>query len=200
MKLINLLPPSEQKLIHQEKIFANVKTFLFWSFFTYAIFAGLLIGGKYYVIYTTSSVDSEIERQKAIISKQDNINLKKEIDRNNAIVSDYNTIAKNIEKWSSTLRTFANLVPQDVYVTNLSANTKTGRIDVNGVGGTRESVLLMRDNILEIDKFKNIDLPFENLKKERDVDFHYTFYLKEVLPQPAPPQVEKNTKKTNDTK
>lgn len=187
MKQINLLPKSEQKLIHQEKIYASIKTFMFWSFFMYIIVAFALVGGKYYVQYAASNLDADIAQQKAIIGKQDNVNLKKEIDNYNAIVTDYNQLTKNFPTWSKVVKAFADLVPPEIYLTNFSANTKTGKIDIIGVGGTREAVLELRDNILASPEFRNIDLPFENLAKAKNVSFHYTFYVKEVKPLPEPP-------------
>jgi hypothetical protein len=197
MKQINLLPKSEQKLLHQEKIYASVKTFMFWSFFMYIVVAIVLVGGKYYVQYAANNLDTEIAQQKSIISKQDNVNLKKEIDNDNAIITDYNLLGKNVTTWSETLKIFSDIVPPEIYLTSFSSNSKTGKIDIVGVGGTRESVLLLRDNIIASSEFKDIDLPFENLQKSINVPFHYTFYLADVKPQAEPPAPKE--KKKNDT-
>jgi Tfp pilus assembly protein PilN len=177
MKVINLLPQSEQKSIRQEKLFSSFRKFLLASAMTYALVIAGVVGWKFYLQSTLVGVDADIKKNQAFIDKQENDNIRKEAQKNNNTVTDYITLAKANPNWSNVLIELSRLVPSDVVLTSLAANTKTGKIELLGVGLTRDAVLKLRSNIAGSSTFKNINLPLENLQKPTNVVFSYAFYL-----------------------
>lgn len=181
MKTINLLPSSEQEILRQEKMLATLRRFVIVSFLSYAAVALVFIASRFFLLEHLSTLDVEIQKQKIIISKQDNTALKTQVEKNNAIVSDYNNLAQANPRWSAVLEEFALLVPADLVVKSFSANTATGKIDIAGSSLSRDSVLRLRANLASSKLFKNVDLPLENLQKPFNADFHYTFYLQDKV-------------------
>ncbi len=187
MKVVNLLPPAEQQILNQEKILGNVRSFIYLSLLSYVLLFATMFGFRSYLLGSVSNLDSEIQKTKDIISKQNNNALKTEIEYNNNLVLDYNKLYQGNPKWSGVLVDFAKLVPAGVVVNSFTADTNTGRVDIAGKSALRDSVLLLRQNILASSDFKNIDLPFDNIAKPVNVDFHYTFYLNENILGPGLP-------------
>lgn len=177
MRIINLLPKSEQLLIEKEKVFRKIKNFVVLSMASYLIFGIILFGFQSYVKGTLSNLDSQIKVAQDVISKQDNDSLKKQVDYNNNIITDYNNLYASNPQWSSILVRFSKLVPSGVNLSTFAANTQTGLINISGTAATRDEVLQLHDNIQNSSDFTGIDLPFDNLQKPTKVDFHYTFNL-----------------------
>ena len=177
MRVINLLPSSEQQALRQENLFHSFIRFLIFSAASYIILIAVMLGCSFYLQSTFLGVDADIKSNQAIIDRQDNNAIRQEVQKQNNIIVDYNNLSTASPKWSGVLSEFAKLVPSDVVLTSLAANTKTGKIDVLGVGTTRDAVLKLRSNINDSKLFKNINLPLENLQKPSNVVFSYTFYL-----------------------
>lgn len=179
MKIINLLPPQEQDLLRKQKVFYSLKAATAVSFLSYLVIVGILFGWRMYLASSLTSLDNQIVEQNRIISGQDNTELKKEADRYNFIAGDYKKFMAEMPEWSRVLAEFAALVPGDVQITSLNGNTVSGKIAISGKSRTRDSVLTLRSRIASSSYFKNIDLPLENLQKPTNVEFRYTFYLKD---------------------
>jgi hypothetical protein len=179
MKIINLLPKIEQKYIAQEKLAVAFGKFLAISAVSYAIIIAGLIGWRVFLQNTLDNVDTDIKTKQAIIDREGNDQIRKEVIKENAAISDYLNFAKTNPQWSTVMTAFSKLVPSDIIITSLNANTKTGKIDLLGVGLTRDAVLALRSNIVNSPLFKDINLPLENLQKANNVTFSYSFYLKQ---------------------
>lgn len=202
MKIINLLPPTEQRLLRKNRVFSSLKKFVWASVMTYIVVVLVLVGYRLYLQKNLSSLDNQINEEQQIISKGDNVALQKEITDINKTVSDYNRLVEENPKWSKVLEEFAKLVPDGIYITGFSANGSTGKIDIKGTGLTRDSVLALHTNIAASKIFKNVDLPLDNLQKPTNVQFHYSFFLQDKVLTPtwtaAPVEVQKNTKKDEE--
>lgn len=177
MKVINLLPKTEQEHLDRKKLLITLRGFLLASVFSYALVVLILLGARVYLEKTLANLDYEIAEQLAIVSKEDNVQLQNQIDNINNITTDYNNLSETSPSWSNILEEFSKLVPEGIKVDTFNANTKSGKIDISGVGNTRDAVLALRSNIAKSEIFKDIDLPLENLQKPTDAQFHYTFYV-----------------------
>ena len=177
MKIINLLPPEEQKQLRQEKIFANIKIFFYFAIASYVLLFLSFLAWRTYILLNGSNLDLMVQRTQQLITQQNNDALKIKIQYNNNLVSDYNNLYPQSPKWSKILIEFANLVPNGVVLNSFNASSSDARIDIAGTAATRDEVLLLRQNIANAADFKNINLPLENIAKPDNVDFHYTFYV-----------------------
>ncbi len=175
MRIINLLPDSEQKLIKKEGILGNLRAVFVLAIFSYLVVAAALFVTHIYLQNNASNLASRINSEEQILQNQDQT--AQSVQKDNNIVSDYVDIAEKSPRWSEALVAFAGLVPSDVLVTDFSADAATGKIEIQGQALSRDSVLQLRTNIMASPLFKNIDLPLENLEKPANLNFHYTFYL-----------------------
>jgi Tfp pilus assembly protein PilN len=177
MRVINLLPKSEQKALAQENLFTYFKRFVMFSAGSYVLLILILLGWRIYLNSTYSDLDGDIKRSQALIDRQDNDAARKQIQKYNNTSTDYLSLAAASPKWSKVLESFSRMVPSDVLITSINANTKTGKIDIAGVGLTRDAVLALRSNIAASQLFKNVNLPLENLQKPSNVVFNYSFFV-----------------------
>lgn len=175
MRIINLLPPSEQNLLRKEEILGNLKAVFVLAVFSYLLVAAGLIGEHFYLQKNASNLQDMISKQEQVLKDQDQT--QQAVQKDNAIVTDYTSIGSNQLHWSKILEDFATLVPSDVLITDLSADTQSKKIDIQGQSSSRDSVLQLRSNISSSELFNNIDLPLQNLEKPTNLQFHYSFYL-----------------------
>jgi len=200
MRIINLLPKAEQTLIKQEKILSTGRRGVIYAYLTYGLLLLILIGTRIYMQQNLPKLDSLIQRDQDILSKQDNTNFKNAINLDNATINDYLTLAARNPTWSKVLEQFAKDVPPGVEVQNLNASTSNGKIAITGTAETRDAVLQLRRNIIADPLFENIDLPLDNLQQPTNLQYHYTFFVKigqlSAVPNsipPPPPPVSKPT-------
>lgn len=50
-------------------------------------------------------------------------------------------------------------------------DSKSGVININGMGDKRDSIVAFTDNLRKIDSFSKVDLPISNLAKDKNIDF-----------------------------
>lgn len=50
-------------------------------------------------------------------------------------------------------------------------DSKTGVINISGMGDKRESIVGFTENLKKIESFKKVDLPISNLAKDKNIDF-----------------------------
>ncbi len=182
MRIINLLPPAEQKNLQTREIESFLARFFVWILIIFVVMVGILVASRFYLQSILGNIDKDIEKVESQISTQDNQKVKAEIVRNNNIINDYVNLAAANPTWSPMLIDFAKLVPDSVGILSFGVDAKTRRIDITGIGLTRDDVLLLRSNILASPLFEKINLPLENLEKATKTPFNYTFYLRpEVL-------------------
>ena len=61
-----------------------------------------------------------------------------------------------------------------IYINSLaytSNSSTTVTFSINGISGTRESLVSFKKDLDKTALFKNIDLPISNLAKDKDIDF-----------------------------
>jgi Tfp pilus assembly protein PilN len=182
MKLVNLLPKDKQKDLFYETVFHSFVVFVEIGLVTLLlVFAGLF-ATRFYISRAIERYDQDIIILKQVTDKQENAELKKQIQSINAMVSDYNQLVSVAPSWSKVLRVFAEHVPNGVKLQSFNADTAKLKVDISGIAPSREQVILLHDNIAADNKnFENIDYPLENIVKPTNVPFHFTFYIKPEL-------------------
>jgi Tfp pilus assembly protein PilN len=135
---------------------------------------------RFYIREIDHSYESQIEQLKLETDKQENADLKKQIQDINAIVADYNQLASSTPKWSAVVTAFAGHVPEGVKLQTFSADAAKLKIDIAGISPTREKVIELYNSIAgDTEHFANIDYPLENIARPVNVPFHFTFFIKE---------------------
>lgn len=91
---------------------------------------------------------------------------------NNTLVS-ISKINEDQVYWTSALENVVNKVPSGIQVFSLEV-TPEGNFSLIGKAQTRDKILELEKNLKQSSNFKDIQFPFENLKKKTDVDFKFT--------------------------
>ncbi len=179
MKLVNLLPKIKQKELIYEEAYHSMVVFIELGLVTLLLVLVAQFGGRFYISQIAHRYDQDIEDLKQVTDKQENAELKKQIQDINAIVGDYNQLATNTPGWSTVLKTFAAHVPDGVKLQTFIADREKLKIDISGISPTREQVIELHRNISgDTEHFEKIDYPLENISRPTNVPFHFTFFLK----------------------
>lgn len=183
MKTINLLPKERQQELKYEAIYHSLLTVLWISVLSFAVVFGTQYFTTVLLQYQQRSISTDIVRLTADVNKQDNSGVRQKITAINNLVGDFLSLSGSNPHWSQLLKAFTPLVPDGVHVLTFTVDTKTDQVNITGFAPTRQQVILLHDNIAaDTAHFTNIDYPLENVSKEANINFHYTFTVnKEVL-------------------
>lgn len=181
-KIINLLPqPRQQEIRYQNILGAAIQAIIF-SLMSFAVVFLAQFGAKLFLAQQARATASEIQQLTAQVNKEDNEKIKGEIKQINGTISDYLALSAQSPKWSKVLRAFAKLPPEDVRIVNFTVDSATKMVNIVGVSPSRESMIQLYNNIkADENEFYNVDYPLENVIKPENVNFHFSFYIKDQL-------------------
>ncbi len=181
MKIINLLPKEKQAEQKFGTLFAIVVKLVWFSAFAFILTLLVQFGSRAFLHSKAKQVEAKIVELKAFTSLEENAKVKKEITKNNDLITDYKNLSQSIPKNSKVVRAFAPLVPTGVVIKQMRINPGKKSIEINGHAPTREAVIKLYNNIVENEKlFPNVDYPLENVARPTDNNFHFTFNVSET--------------------
>lgn len=179
---INLLPKSRQVQLKFRLWYVIGWRAYLVSAMSFVVVALALVGGVIYLDLVTRSLEVEANALKQQTDSKDNAELKKQVGVINGRIADYNVLAESLPKWSLFLSRFAAVVPEGVQIQSLSVDSASRQVRVQGFAPTRELAIALHDLILaESSSFADIDYPLENVSRPEEVNFHYTFSVKEEV-------------------
>ncbi|MDQ3018353.1 MAG: hypothetical protein M3Q64_00560 [bacterium] len=180
MKRMNLLPKAQQQELHFEQLFHSILIAVVLA--TAILLLGVVVqlGVWAYLERSQAIMIKQIDVLKQATDKTENAELKKEIKLINAYMKDFTDLSARTPQWSRVLTALATQIPRGVQISKLDADLKTSKIDIAGYSPTRELVIELYNNI-NADKahFRDIDYPLENVARPAEVQFHFTFYIKD---------------------
>lgn len=177
----NLLAKEDQKNIRLEKSTTALFNFFLWVVMSLFLLAIFMAAGRIYLTSELSATETKIELQKQVVSQEENKQLKKTLNEFNTHLANLVNLDEHQGQWSQVLISFARLVPQDIAVDGFAGERLTGRIRISGFAKTRESVLRLRQNLLDSGVFTDVNFPLSNLVKPENLSFNYTFFVKPEL-------------------
>jgi Tfp pilus assembly protein PilN len=184
MKQINLLPKIRLQGVRYRNVLSGL--YLAW-WITLASFALVFLAqftAKVYLNSQSQAVSNNIGQLRGQVNKEENTQIKAQIKDINNRILDYKRLAENSPKWSRVLKAFAVLPPAGVKINSLNVNFDQKSVGITGFAPTRELVIVLYNSIRQDDQhFYNIDYPLENVAKPANVNFHFTFYVKDSLLQ-----------------
>lgn len=179
--MINLLPPIEKQKLFSEK--KQKLTIIFVVVFLVSLVCLILVllSIKFYIM-------AETDLQKNILEQNKKENQTSEIVSLNSIIQKYNGIFTQLSSFyekeiyfNKVLDVITNIsTPSDVYLTDFSLNRdKKGIVNVNisGISGTRDNLLLYKKSIEENTKIKNPSFSAESWVSPKDVAFSLIFTI-----------------------
>ena len=182
MRIINLLPKIKQQELRYRGMFFSLMRFIVLAGVSFAIVIMLQLLGRFYLQYQLRHIQSGIEQLKTVSNKQENALLKARIKLINSQIGDFNTITLSTPTWSKVLRSFAELVPEQVAIQSFTADAVKKQVLISGFAPSREQVIALYNNIAaDREHFSNIDYPLENVTKPTDVSFHFSFTVVDSL-------------------
>jgi Tfp pilus assembly protein PilN len=179
MRLINLLPKQKLDDLYFEGLVKNLWSLAVFIFLCALVSVGAMLSAKYFILQNQKTAKRELEQIKAISNKKENSELKNKIRLINSNINDYNTLSDKTPKWSNVISRLAKNLPEEIRVTSLSSDPKTGKMTISGVSQTRNGVLVLFSNIKNDEaNFADIDYPLENLSSPVNSVFHFSFSIK----------------------
>jgi Tfp pilus assembly protein PilN len=178
MKHINLLPKSEQKELRLLFFADDLIRFWIWIVVSLLIFAALTFLANEYLRSEVAETEGQIAQQRQILKSDDNEIVKQKVEELNYEVSTIKNLQINHYYWSDALVELVNLLPADIDLNLLSMDRVTGEVAIEGVAGSRDSVLKFWSDIHKSVYFKDIDFPLANLNRATEDPFRFSFFVK----------------------
>jgi Tfp pilus assembly protein PilN len=179
-KKINLLPKEKQEQLRQRTWYKALLTFYVFAGISFAVVIMVYLGVWWYLSNAGEGLKTEADGLRAQANSQVTADLKKQIKGINAQITDYNTLADAVPRWSKLFNQFAQVVPAGVQIQGFTVDSNKRLVNISGIAPTRELVIELHDNIAkDTDHFSSIDYPLENVSRPKDVSFHYSFLVKE---------------------
>jgi len=178
--MINLLPIQQKiELLKERRLkLILIIGILFLSFLV--SFALILFSIKIYIFKDLEIQKVFLEEKKKELSF--NQNLEKEIKDYNLILADLNNFYQRKEKSDlpKILEKIANLLPKNIYLTNLTLRGEGKEkpvIFLSGFSPNREKLVELKDNLENEKDLSDIYFPPENWMKETNINFNISFKL-----------------------
>ena len=185
MKQINLLPKDEQRELKLLFFADDLLRFWIWIIISLLLFGGVTFLAKEYLNRQVADTEGQISLQKQILKSEDNELLKQRVEELNYEVSTIKNLQLHHYYWSESLKELATLLPVDITLNLLTMDRTTGLVEIEGVAGSRDSVLKFWSDMHRSEFFKDIDFPLANLNSATDDPFTFSFYIQpEKLKKP----------------
>lgn len=184
VKVINLLPKELQRQLLLRKWYRSLVRLSLLSGASFVLVILVFFGVWAYLNAARSTLAKEAEQLKQQSAKQETADLKKQIKAINSQIADYNSLATTVPRWSVLIRRFSALVPAGVQVQTFAVDSVKRQVSIGGFAPTRELVIQLHDNIeRDTENFTGINYPLENVSKPANINFTYTFTVKENVLQ-----------------
>ena len=177
-RYINLLPPEEQRQIALAQMTGSIFRFGLGLVVSLAALAVALLGAQFMFRRELGRVTADLAARTQALHELQTSTLRKDISTFNLDLKNFTTLAAGQQHWSDVLAEFAKLLPADLTLDTLTIDGGSGKVEVAGRGGTRRSVLQLRQNILGSRSFVNVNFPLKNLERANDTPWSYRFNLK----------------------
>lgn len=174
---INLLPPDEQKENRIADLNVEVRNFGFLIGLSLVILAGFFAVNEIILLRELNANAEEISAKNAELMELKKTPLRQQMESLNLDLRNFLVLSAAEVYWSNALKELASVMPADITLDHLKLDEKSQKIEIDGHAATRNSVLVLRENILASPYFRNINFPLANLEKEKDLNWKYSFYV-----------------------
>ncbi|MBP9686338.1 MAG: hypothetical protein KBD66_00890 [Candidatus Doudnabacteria bacterium] len=183
-KQINLLPKEQQKELVLRGWFRNLLRVYMLALASFVLVILLFFGATSYLSLQGRGLQSEAEELRALAATDEATKIKLAVKAVNGYVDDYLTLVATAPKWSQLFREFTHMVPSGVQVQSFTVDATRKQVTIQGFGATREQVLSLYDALVAAsDRFTNVDYPLENVARPTNINFHYSFTVKDQVLQ-----------------
>jgi hypothetical protein len=182
MKVINLLPKSRQQELRYLAVYHVLLRVIIASALSFAAVFAVQFLTKLYLAGEIRTTAAEIQQLKTQVNKDDNQRVKNQINALNGTIADYVNLTAAAPKWSKVIAAFAAIPSPAIKISSMRIDPPSKVINISGFAASRDDVIELYNSILADDKeFYNINYPLENVVYPSNINFHFTFYIKDEL-------------------
>jgi Tfp pilus assembly protein PilN len=139
------------------------------------VFLILALLARVYLRSELTQTQEQIISKKDILKSSDNEQLKQQVESLNQQIRGINNIQKQHIYWSTALAELGRLFASDIQLDLVSIDRESGKVEVTGLAGSRDSALKFWYDIQNSVYFKDINFPLSNLERATDDTFSFTF-------------------------
>lgn len=173
----NLLPPEVRKQNELYQFSSGLLLFGGWVAMLLAALVLVLVMARIFFARQLSSVTAQVASKTKVLETLRAGELTSEVESVNLNLANFKILQSQHRVFAEALLELARVLPADVTVDAVAVTRGGGKIEIRGRAGSRDSVLTLRQNILQSALFKGVNFPLQNLERPRDVSWKYRFYL-----------------------
>jgi len=179
VKQINLLPKTEQRELRLTFFNDELIRFWVWILISLMLFVSLTYIAKAYLSAQVADTEGQIAISEQVLKSSDNELLKAQVETLNQEINAIKNLHNQHRFWSIALEELAKMLSPDISLDSVIIDRATGKAEIIGVAGSRESVLKFWADVHKSEYFYNINFPLSNLEKPILDPFTFSFSIKE---------------------
>jgi len=160
-RLVNLLPPSEQKSNTQVQINREIMNFGVWLVLSLVVVALVLFAAQITLSAQLSGARELIEIKNQELDNLEKAFLQDEVVFLNQDLENFEKIHSQSKAWSGAILEITRLMPQDMVLDSMTIESKDNRVEASGRAGSRDSVLAFRQSLLGSEYFEIVNFPLD---------------------------------------
>ena len=177
-KAVNLLPPAEQHELRLAAVHAQVVGFGTWLVASFLVLSLFLFLGQIFLKIEQETVTDQVSAESEDLEKLHVDDFRAEVAGFNTNLGNFQTLLKENHAWSQVLQEIARLLPTQITLDGIAIDGSNLKVELNGRAGSRDAVLLLRQNLLQSPYFQKVNFPLDNLENAADLKWSYRFYIR----------------------
>ena len=173
---LNLLPPEEKQEIAGQKAFRRTLAGGFSGLAFVLIFLAILGSTWFYSLIQLRSIQEIVSELEASPQNQIFRDIKKEIDGINQKMQAFDKLKSQENDYSFYLQRLTELVNPGIKFNSVRLDGT--KVSLSGRSSTREALLSFKSALESSADFQNVNAPLSNFLKQNDIDFTFSFELK----------------------
>ncbi len=172
MLSINLLSPEKKQEVARQMMLVLLQYLISWILIAVCGVGGVLLSTK--VIMQNSFNDAVA--QGTLVTQEYGV-LNQKVHFINQKIDFFTGIQNKFTTWSPRLAALTSLTPKNITLYALNANNITRTVQITGHAGSRENLLLYKQNLEQSSLVSSVTLPIENILESKNIDFNITASL-----------------------
>ncbi|TSD03140.1 MAG: hypothetical protein Athens071416_201 [Parcubacteria group bacterium Athens0714_16] len=182
--MANLLPKKEKDFIKKEYLIRLIIVFLSLLMVSMLLFVVFLIPSYISLVVKENTAIEQINLVKKSVQNKDNAEVEKKL---NLIMVKTAVLKRYVEETSlgDVIYAIVKNKPNGIYISDILYNKIQKKdaiekvITVQGTSETRDELLVFKESLIDVQYFKEVNLPLSNLTKDSDVSFLINIILKD---------------------
>lgn len=173
MLALNIIPNELKKEMIFKKLIKSTRVVLYCLSASTLIYAVVLFGCRLIL----ESHFKDISSQNVLVTKNTD-NYSKQVKEINKQVSAIANIQQDNIHWSPLIKSLFDNIPDDVKLNQVTFSKSDNSIAINGVAGTRNSLINFRQYLENNNNFDIAAFPIESLIEKQNIDFDIRLDIK----------------------